>query len=129
MLGYLSESDSSPEHCIGNICILGVTAILQSVRAGRRLTFSTGRAGLGWAGLGWSLQRCFVLLQLGRGGRREDTGAEQASLGTPSRHKEGTAFRNNDEDSVQYKPGIIDSLTPLSYRNLEIVRDAMTILL
>ena len=130
MLGYLSESDISPEHGIGNICILGVTAILQSECAGRRLTFSTGLgwAGLGWAGagLGWSLQRCFVLLQLGRGeggGHRGGTGVTRHTSG----HKEGTAFRNNDEDSVQYKPGSMDSLTPIlsELRN----RDAMMILL
>ena len=87
MLGYLSESDISPEHGIGNICILGVTAILQSECAGRRLTFSTGLAGaglgLGWAGLGWAGVSRDVLCCCNWGeGRVEDTGAAQASLGT-----------------------------------------------
>ena len=66
-----------------------------------------------------------MLLQLGRGeggGHRGGSGVTRHTAG----HKEGTAFRNNDEDSVQRKPGSMDSLTPIlsEIRN----RDAMTIL-
>ena len=77
MLGYLSESDSSPEHCIGNICILGVTAILQSECAGRMLTFSTGLGwtGLGWPGLGWAgLESPEMFCAAATGARRAEGG-------------------------------------------------------
>ena len=81
--------------------------------------------GLGWAGVSRDVLCCCNWGE----GRVEDTGAAQASLGTrhTARDKEGTAFRNNDEDSVQRKPGSMDSLTPIlsELRN----RDAMMILL
>ena len=57
------------------------------------------------------------------GGHRGGSGVTRHTGG----HKEGAAFRNNDEDSVQYKPRSMDSLTPIlsELRN----RDAMMILL
>ena len=86
MLGYLSESDSSPEHCIGNICILGVTAILQSVRGGRRLTFSTG---LGWAGLGWAGRESPEMFCAAATGARRAEGGHRGGAGV-TRHTQPT---------------------------------------
>ena len=46
-----------------------------------------------------------------RGGWRTQGRNRRHSAHSPTQG--GAAFRNNDEDSVQYKPGSIDSLTPI----------------